>query len=325
MTSLRGAVLALSTAVVLVLVLVPRRADAFCRTTTAAVPPSYDAARNGCITEGLVLYWKGACVTYAVEQSGATSIPFEDASRVIDEAFATWSGVTCPSTGAKVGIEVANLGPVECTEVRYNSGSPNQNLIVFRESSWPYSDSANTLGLTTITYNAENGEMYDADMEINATGGNLSITDRVPANGFDLLSVVTHEAGHFLGLAHATSNTATMFASYKPGTTTLRSLTEDDALGLCSIYPDAQSRAVDTQVASTGFLAADPCNFTPRHGFTTRCEELEDDPGGCATAPGGARGLRRGRGAASPQATRVGVSVGTCGDASIHREEPSRG
>jgi MYXO-CTERM domain-containing protein len=190
--------------------------------------------------------------------------------------------VTCPDTGAKVGIEISSLGPVECTEVRYNSGSPNQNLIVFREASWPYNDSANTLGLTTITYNAENGEIYDADMELNASGGNLSTSDRVPANGFDLLSVVTHEAGHFLGLAHATSNTSTMFASYKPGTKTLRSLSADDVLGVCAIYPDAQTRAVDVQVASTGLLAAGPCEPEPRHGFTSKCAEEVEEPGGCA-------------------------------------------
>lgn len=270
---------------------VPREASAFCRTTTARVPANYDAQRNGCITAGLLLYWKGACVTYAINENAATGIPFADATRIIDQAFSTWTNATCTSTGQKVGISVADLGAVQCAEVRYNPNSPdtnvtgNQNLIVFREDVWPYNDASNTLGLTTVTFNSESGEIYDADMEINATGKNLSTTDTVPANGFDLLSVVTHEVGHFLGLAHATSNTSTMFASYKPGTTTLRSLTSDDVDGLCTIYPNDAQRAIDPKVEPKGVVDADTCSTEPRHGFTKKCEEPVPPDSGCATAP----------------------------------------
>jgi hypothetical protein len=263
----------------------PSRASAYCRTTTASVPANYDAQRNGCITSGLLLYWKGACVTYAINENAASGIPFEDATRIIDQAFTTWTESTCAGNGQKVGISVADLGAVQCGEVRYNSGSPNQNLIVFREDEWPYNDASNTLGLTTVTFNAESGEIYDADMEINATGKNLSISDTVPANGFDFLSVVTHEAGHFFGLAHATSNTATMFASYKPGTTTLRTITNDDVEGLCAIYPSDKQRVVDVTVSSTGMVEADACSTVPRHGFTKKCEDPVPPDKGCATAP----------------------------------------
>jgi len=279
MTFLRGA------AIALVLLLLPGRADAFCRTTTAAVPANYDPSKNGCITSGLVLYWRGQCVTYAVNENAAGTIGFADATRVIDEAFATWTSAVCPSSNEKLGLSVTDLGAVTCDEVRYNPGSPNQNLIVFRQDKWPYNDSSNTLGLTTITFNAENGEIFDADMEINATGKNLTITDDVPANGFDLLSVVTHEAGHFMGLAHATSPTATMFASYKPGTKNLRTLTADDIAGVCAIYPDVNTRVVDKSVAATGGLSADACSAEPRHGFTKKCDEPVEDDKGCATAP----------------------------------------
>jgi len=267
------------------LMLDPSDAQAYCRTTTAAAPPSYDPVKNGCIESGLVLFWRGACVTYAVERSGAPGLSFEETSSIVDRGFATWQNARC-AAGDRVGIELVNLGAVECTEVRYNPGSPNQNLIVFREESWPYNDAANTLGLTTITFNAETGEMYDADMEINATAGSLSFSDIAPANGFDLLSVVTHEAGHFLGLAHATNNTSTMFVSYKPGTTTLRSLAPEDVEGVCAIYPNAKTRVVDSSVASGGTLLADACNPVPRHGFTTECgEAAAEEKGSCRVAP----------------------------------------
>lgn len=246
-------------------------ANAFCRTTTVPIPANYSPTR-GCFVEGLVLFWKGACVGYSVNATASATIPFTTASDVIDKAFGSWNAVTCAS-GAAVGITTSNAGPVTCSEVRYNPNGPNQNAIVFRDTLWPYSDPNNTLGLTTVTFNADTGEIYDADMEINATGKNLSTTTTVPANGFDLLSVVTHEAGHFLGLAHATDASATMFASYKPGTSALRTLSPDDTAGLCEIYPTSASRNVATTVASTGSLAADACDATPRHGFGVGCAE----------------------------------------------------
>jgi len=260
------------------------RADAFCRTTTKALPPNYNPTQ-GCYVDGLPLFWKNACVSYSINQAGSERIPFDVATAVIDKSFARWSNAKCADTGEKVGIDVSNIGPSACTEVRYNPNSPNQNLIVFRDTSWPYSDPNNTLGLTTVTFNSETGEIYDADLEINASGKNLTTVDNPPENGFDLESVITHEAGHFLGLAHATDQKATMFASYKPGSTTLRTLTPDDVAGLCAIYPNSQQRVVAETVAASGIAVAGPCDANPRHGFTSKCEEPSSGGGKCSFAP----------------------------------------
>ncbi len=274
--------------IALLAILAPRAAEAFCRTTTTPIPANYSPSR-GCFTDGLVLFWKGACVGYSVNSGASATTPLATASSVVDQAFNSWNGVACPA--GNVGITASNLGPVECSEVRYNPNGPNQNVIVFRDDKWPYSDPNNTLGLTTVTFNADTGEIYDADMELNATAKNLSTSAAVPANGFDLLSVITHEAGHFLGLAHATNATATMFASYKPGTATLRTLTPDDTAGICEIYPTATERAVDKTVAASMTLAADACDSAPRHGFASTCSENPNPAGsssggGCAVVAG---------------------------------------
>lgn len=270
--------------------LAPRAASAFCRTTTTPIPANYSPTR-GCFTDGLPLFWKGACVGYSVNNAASQSIPLETATNVIDAAFASWNGAACG--GSQVGIATSNLGPAECDEVRYNTGGPNQNVIIFRDTKWPYSDPNNTLGLTTVTFNADTGEIYDADMEINSTGGNLTTTTSVPANGFDLLSVITHEAGHFLGLAHATDATATMYASYRPGTSALRTLSDDDVAGMCAIYPNENERNVASSVSASGVLAADACDATPRHGFGSACAEnptpSESDSGGSGGCAIGAR------------------------------------
>jgi hypothetical protein len=53
----------------------------------------------------------------------------------------------------------------------------------------------------------------------------------------DLQSVVTHEAGHFLGLAHPPVPEATMYATMPVGETKKRTLYSDDVSGVCTIYP----------------------------------------------------------------------------------------
>jgi matrixin len=280
----------LALALLLASVLAGGEASAFCRTTTVGLPASYSPTR-GCFTEGLLLFWGNACVGYSINAQASERIGFADATRIIDASFATWASTTCAATGEKVGISVSNLGAVACSEVRYNKEGPNQNVIVFRDDAWPYNDPNNTLGLTTVTFNADTGEIFDADMEINASGKNLTITDEPPANGFDLASVVTHEAGHFYGLAHATDSKSTMFASYKPGTTALRSLSQDDIDGLCAIYPNAATRTVSPSVPlnNNGSVPAGQCDTTPRHGFTSKCDEPPKPKEGCASAgrPGG--------------------------------------
>lgn len=236
----------------LLAVLAPRAAGAFCRTTTTPIPANYSPSR-GCYTDGLVLFWKGACVGYSVNNKASATVPLDTATTVIDAAFETWNAVAC--SAGNVGIATSNLGPVECTEVRYNPNGPNQNVIVFRDDKWPYSDPNNTLGLTTVTFNADTGEIYDADMEMNSADNKFSSGDT--GVEFDLLSIVTHETGHFLGLAHTTDNQATMFPDYQQHSINLRDLAADDIAGICAIYPPGGPSCT--------------CDYTPRHGFSALC------------------------------------------------------
>ncbi len=248
-------------------------ARAFCRTTTSPTPADYEPAVSGCWTEGLPVYWANACVSFDVQENGSKQISYDVAVREITAAFASWTSTVCSGAegAGSPSIAVSDLGPVECDLVEYDQTGPNQHVFLFRDDDWPYDDSSNTLALTTLSYDNTTGEIFDADVEINTHDQTLSTSALLPPGGYDFLSIVTHETGHFLGLAHATELGSTMYTHYTPGTTTMRALTADDESGLCSIYAPDGTRHVALAASPTGTLPEEACDPTPRHGFTTLC------------------------------------------------------
>jgi hypothetical protein len=108
-------------------------------------------------------------------------------------------------------------------------------------------------------------------MEINS-GQPLSTSDIVVPNGYDLQSIITHEAGHFMGLAHSFDPNATMWAHYSAGTESFRDLSDDDIDGICTVYPPT--------------TAVNVCDFAPRQGFSPECGLWPSSTGGCALARG---------------------------------------
>jgi hypothetical protein len=197
-----------------------------------------------------------------MQADGSVKVPVDTAEAVFEQAFATWANVDCGAGGP--GVVVTKGDRVACAEVEYNQPptTGNANVIVFRDTKWPHQGQGNTLALTTVTYNLDTGEIYDADMELNGT---TALTTGDANVEFDLLSIATHEAGHFLGLAHSANKNATMYVEYLQGTTELRSLEEDDRSAICAAYPTD---------------SAGPCDPTPRHGFSSECGTVPDE--GCA-------------------------------------------
>ena len=258
------------------ILVVPARASAYCRTTTDGLREGCTLTATQCCTQGKPLYWKNACVGYSLQQSASKQVTLQQATDAMAKAFAQWTSAPC--SGGKVSMDVKDLGPVTCDQVQYNSDQGNQHVIVFRDHGWDHSDPNNTLALTTLTFDPNNGEIYDADMEINTSDQTLTVNDPIPRDGFDFLSVVTHESGHFLGLAHTGEPTATMYPKYKPGSTTLRVLHADDVAGICAAYPADGSRPT-----ADGVLTEDACDPTPRHGEQSGCGVPQKT--GCSVAP----------------------------------------
>lgn len=251
----------------------PSRAHGFCRTMTERAPADYDAVANGgCFDKGVPLFWRNSCVGYSIQGSASRKVAYEEASNLLSTAFTRWTGATCPTDGtgrSRASIDVRDLGPVECGKVEYaRNGAPNVNVVVFRDDEWTYGPQV--LGLTTVSFDRETGELFGADMEINMVNMQpIALRDPVEGQAYDFLSVATHEAGHFLGMGHSDQPDATMFARYDPPSTKMRILTDDDITGICTVYrPDGDRAVLNGKVT-----AAPQCDPTPRGGFTRTCEE----------------------------------------------------
>lgn len=277
-----------------------REAHAFCRTATCPLPADWDPAERGsCVPVDFVqecqalsppvaplpLWWRNACISYDIQENASQQIPYATADAIAAESFSKWTGTICASGGqvGRVSIDVRDFGPVACDEVQYNQNQGNQHVIIFRDDGSADFDSTNTLGLTTVTFDPDTGEIYDADVEINSSK-TLSVTDPAPPGGYDFPSIMTHEAGHFLGMAHSISTGATMYAQYTQGTISKRILSADDMAGICTIYPPDGTRSVAPSVTASGFVTEDACDPTPRHGFQSQCAQPQNSS--CAVAGG---------------------------------------
>jgi hypothetical protein len=241
-------------------------ASAYCRTTTCPTCPN-DA--DGCPT-GIPLFWPTSCVTYSMQHLASKQIDLPTATTVLEKAFAVWLESSCPEGGAPPAMRAdQRFGNVACSLHEYNQTDANANIIMFRDDVWPYEGSGNVLGLTTVTFSRKTGAIFDVDMEFNATH-HLSADDPVPPSSYDLQSIATHEAGHFLGLAHSSDPGATMAPQYTSGSQNFRMLSPDDILGMCAIYP------ANAQVQ---------CDATPRQGFSPTCGIFPSGDGGkCSVA-----------------------------------------
>jgi hypothetical protein len=228
---------------------------------------------NGCLISGPPLYWGSECVSFDVQKDGSArrGISYDAARDEVHDAFQQWLDADC-GDGQGPRIRIEDYGPVECRKAEYNQKAGNANIVMFRDESWPYANAIDTLALTTLIFNAETGEIYDADIEVNTFESAMAI-DGAGAHGIDFSSVITHEVGHFLGLSHSSVPGTTMQQSYEPGNTEMATIESDDVAGICAALPPARRR--------------DRSSCEPRHGFSAECAVEESE--GCSVATAGGR------------------------------------
>jgi hypothetical protein len=241
-------------------------AAAYCRLTTES-PSSGEGPQTACTEEGLYLVWKQQCISYTLVPHPdllTDRMPLHAVRDTIDASFGSWSALRCLNNVQPMVLgQTVELG--ECSYAEYNRFGPNANTIAFARD-WESRGRdfvPEAYALTLVWHNPDTGEILDADIQINMNKGQLAICeeDACGSDQIDLQNVLTHEAGHFLGLAHSMEMTATMYGDAPLGETDKRQLETDDVDGLCVSY------------SALPAPECIPADFAPRRGFSPLCAQ----------------------------------------------------
>ncbi len=238
---------------------------------------------------GKAVYWKSGCVFLTPSAGGAKDLGEAATLAEIQRSIDAWMNATASCSYLEL-----RLDPVAASQgTSYDSA----NRITFLEDQWgsgsgndfvPYDRQA--AALTTLRFvesetAANNGEIVDADIELNA----VNFTFAVVSGGrqTDVQNTLTHELGHLIGLDHtcddgarsptpkddqgnavprcfgtlpAALTDATMYNFADPGETKKRSPEADDVAGFCGIYPTTKDpgtcETVSRKAAGTKGCAA---------------------------------------------------------------------
>jgi hypothetical protein len=210
---------------------------------------------------GTPVHWDADTITVIADPSLAQLGPH--AVGAATRAFAAWSAVQ----GASAPGVVLTEGLAD--EVGYRDGDDNKSTLRYEPDG--YAPAGGALAITVLTFDGA-GKIVDADIVINGGGshgfailpdgagkgpgqgqGEGHDTEETGGGSYDVEDVLTHEAGHFFGLAHNDGELdATMYYATARGETKKRDLSPDDEAGIRSLYLEPRSTVTAACSASPG-------------------------------------------------------------------------
>lgn len=193
--------------------------------------------------------WVGRTITYRVTSRDAPGVTASQLQAAIAQSFDEWSA----PENVQISTSFAGMTTLE-PDVR-----DGQNVIGFQSRP----DLDRTLGSTSFQTNNSTGALISADIFLNTTF-QWSVASGGQTSRFDVVSIMTHEIGHLLGLGHSalgettssgggrsvTGKRAVMFPiAYGPGSIEDRTIEDDDIAGITDIYGGS---AADSDHGSIG-------------------------------------------------------------------------
>lgn len=232
------------------------------------------------------VHWEYPCVSYFIDRTTVAERFFP----AIQRAFSTWNEVE----GSAINLQFG--GTTNQNETGYDCrdrGRRNVNVISFDEG---WTRSGQIIALTTTTYHSTTGVIFDSDIAFNTRHYPLEVIQTpsiTPEFIMDLQSVMTHEAGHFIGLDHSLPHSyvgdldytqATMYATTAYGDIGQRTLDIDDEEGAASLYPVERFQSVECPAVEP-FRHYSHADFDGKHTACTRreargcrCDSSESSP-----------------------------------------------
>jgi hypothetical protein len=237
---------------VILSLIVPRDARAWCRTTTVTQPDP-----TACVAEGSPLRWPLRCVALTLNpQTVPAAMTAPQVRGLLSDAVATWGAARCDGQPWSLSLSVGADAPVAA---EYLATGANQNAVVFVSAWSAMGLPPSALAITTLTFGATSGEIRDADVQINLT---QTLTAGAPTRGNDLPTILLHELGHVVGLDHSPERSAVMWYAAGRGEQR-RALGADDLAGVCAIHPPSLQRACTAPAREGGCACA---TASPRAG-----------------------------------------------------------
>ncbi len=223
--------------------------------TGLGLPASFEPARSA----KRQVRWTKKAISIAVSSSltlpNASLAAGSDVTGAIRGALATWS-IAANINFVEVPSNLQSISPANRPDGvnLITIAGTSENLAIFA--------SENSPARTRVFYDANSGEISEADIVINPfvytdAGAPIEFsTDSTPGT-YDLQSTLTHEIGHLLGLNHSSVLGATMNATQAlNGTFGLpalseRTLSESDIAAVKSIYGSrGETGSVDGRILS---------------------------------------------------------------------------
>ena len=193
---------------------------------------------------GKRIRWATDSVTLQLDPEFENFLNPGEAYAAISMAFDAWRGLP--------RVPDLRIRPGTPETVGHHDGRMTNGVYLLKD--WPYE--ASKLAVTVVTYEMDTGRLLDADIVVNGGARYALLEEPVKPrtiSSYDLAAVLTHEAGHVLGLGESNDDqAATMWPYAKPDDVDKRTLAQDDEDGAVESYlsspPEAAGGCGDNSV-----------------------------------------------------------------------------